>query len=235
MEFFLKIIFFITKQISRVVYRLPRPSHLAKEYAYKRISKVLRARLGDGSKILVIGGVRKSDYKYFLSYFNAICIDLEIKERVDLVTDAHFLPFRNNSYSGVILQAVIQCVNYPDIVIDEIYRVLKHGGLIYGGIPLCQQECPAPVDLWRWTEEGTKRLFHRFKEVEIGIAAGPFFALFDIILSVADNLTEDKDCNFVLWYFSLWFFYPLKILDTIFSKNKRLLRSSAAIYYIGEK
>ncbi len=41
------------------------------------------------------------------------------------------LPFRDNSFDFVIVHSVLEHVRYWKAVIDEIYRVLKHGGLVF--------------------------------------------------------------------------------------------------------
>jgi SAM-dependent methyltransferase len=231
----MRLVYFIAKQISRVVHRLPRPSHLGVNKSYARVSELLRQGLGDGARVLCVGGVRPSDYRFFLPYFHVICLDLEIKQRVDIVADAHFLPFKEGVFDGAILQAVIQCTKDPGRVVSEVYRGLRAGGLVYGSIPLCQEEAMTPVDYWRWTTEGTRLLFGGFKEIELGIASGPFVALFNIILSIAKNWSKDKDLNFVIWYFLLWLSYPLNLLDILTCKNRRLMAAAAALYYVGQK
>lgn len=45
--------------------------------------------------------------------------------------DGEHIPFGNNVFDVVIIRRVIECANNPQRLVDEIYRVLKSGGLVY--------------------------------------------------------------------------------------------------------
>ena len=52
-------------------------------------------------------------------------IDVYESQFVDVVCDAHYLPFKNNNFDGVWIQAVLEHVVEPRIVAAEIFRVLS--------------------------------------------------------------------------------------------------------------
>jgi ubiquinone/menaquinone biosynthesis C-methylase UbiE len=58
-------------------------------------------------------------------------INILAGDSVSLVSDAHRLPFQDNSIESQIYQAVLEHVQYPRRVIDEATRVLKPGSYLY--------------------------------------------------------------------------------------------------------
>lgn len=227
-------IHFFAKQASRILHRIPRPSHSGFNVGYKIASDILRKNIGKDDFVLCITKLRATNYPYF-SYFKILCVDISIQNGVNIQADAHYLPFKCNKFKGIILENAMQCLKAPHVVANEIKRVLANDGLAYLCVPFTQEDHPAPVDFWRFSQHGIRELFKELKEVELGIAAGPFVALFDIILSIAKNFTDDRDFNYCLWYLAVLVFYPLNIADMLFARNKRLLAASASIYYIGQK
>lgn len=60
-------------------------------------------------------------------------------ERVDL--DGGRLPFGDDHFDGVVLSHVVEHVSRPLPLVDEAFRVLKPGGVLY-------LECPSERSLW---------------------------------------------------------------------------------------
>ena len=209
---------FSAKQVSRVFHRLPRPSHSGFNVGYKLASDILRKNISKDDLVLCITKLRAANYPYF-SYFKILCVDISIREGVNVRADAHYLPFRRNAFKGVILENAIQYLKAPHIAVSEIKRVLANGGLAYLCVPFTQEDHPAPVDFWRFSQHGIRELFKGLRELELGEAAGPFVALFDVILSIAKNFTDDRDFNYCLWYLAVIVFYPLNFSDILFSKK----------------
>ena len=56
-------------------------------------------------------------------------LDLVGTENVDYIADAHYLPFKNETFDGVWIQAVLEHVVSPETVVKEIFRVLKNDGI----------------------------------------------------------------------------------------------------------
>jgi SAM-dependent methyltransferase/uncharacterized protein YbaR (Trm112 family) len=103
--------------------------------------------------------------------------DIYIGPRTQLVCDAHDLPFRDNTFDGVVCQAVLEHVLDPPRVVEEIHRVLKPGGIVYSEVPFMQQVHEGAYDFTRFTQLGHRRLFRRFDELRTGAAGGPGMAL----------------------------------------------------------
>ncbi len=103
--------------------------------------------------------------------------DVALGPRTDVICDAHFLPFADGAFDGVICQAVLEHVADPLRAVAEIHRVLRPNGLVYSEIPFMQQVHEGAYDFTRFTNNGHRRLFHRFEELDTGPTAGPGMSL----------------------------------------------------------
>ena len=74
-------------------------------------------------------------------------VDIYRAETVSVVCDAHYLPYPNETFDGVWIQAVLEHVVEPWVVVAEIHRVLKKSGLIYAETPLCSRSMRVPMTL----------------------------------------------------------------------------------------
>ena len=94
-----------------------------------------------------------------------------------VVFDAHDIPFEDDSFDGVIVQAVLEHVADPQRCVAEIERVLKPHGVIYAETPFMQQVHEGAYDFTRYTFLGHRRLMRNFEEIDSGVACGPGMAL----------------------------------------------------------
>lgn len=70
-------------------------------------------------------------------------------------------------FDGVFCTEVLEHVNQPFKAIEEIYRILKPGGLLIASSPFnFRIHGPLP-DNWRFSEHGWRVLLHDFDDVEI--------------------------------------------------------------------
>ena len=108
-------------------------------------------------RVLVIGGGEKGDGTKKLWMEKKIelhSIDIYGSNNVDIICDAHYLPFKNNFYDGVWIQAVLEHVVEPTKVVKEIYRVLKNNGVVYAETPFMQPVHEGAYDFTRYTVLG---------------------------------------------------------------------------------
>ena len=94
-----------------------------------------------------------------------------------LVADAHKLPFVDQSFDGVWIQAVLEHVLEPIDVVSEIHRVLRDDGLVYAETPFMQQVHERAYDFTRFTQSGHRWLFRSFTEISAGPVTGGGVAL----------------------------------------------------------
>ena len=167
----------------------------------------------------------------------SVNLDILPTELSNVVGDGHYLPFKENSFDGVVAQAVLEHVRNPVRVVKEIRRVLRKHGYVLADVPFLQPYHPDPSDYQRYTLEGITELFSTFQEVEKGICSGPissFLKLFTIVLPIL--ISFNNEFLYKSFHLSLrWLLFPLKYLDLFFIKNKRAHVVASAIYYIGKK
>ena len=131
-------------------------------------------------KVLVLGGARLGaglEAIIDIASIEFVESDVYLGPRTSLVSDAHWVPFDDASFDGVIAQAVIEHVADPHACAAEIHRVLKPRGLVYADTPFMQQLHAGAYDFTRFTHLGQRRLFRKFDEVSSGPTCGPGMAL----------------------------------------------------------
>jgi SAM-dependent methyltransferase len=165
---------------------------------------------------------------------NIISADLTFDANLDFVGDLHNLPLFPESMDGIILQMVLEHVKDPNLVIEEMYRLLKPGGFIY-----CETPFLYPVhdriDYRRWTHSGLTLLCGKFKRVDSGISIGPISTLITIarrhITLYFTSIYLEAAIDLILG----WILWPFKYLDEILPKPKDLDIVAGGVYYIGQK
>lgn len=128
------------------------------------------------SSVLVIGGGtigQGMEELYAHPRTNIIALDIYRSANVQLIADAHAIPLCDNAVDAVVIQAVLEHVLEPQTVVDEIWRVLRPGGIVYAETPFLQQVHEGPYDFMRFTESGHRYLFRRFSLLQSGVSGGP--------------------------------------------------------------
>lgn len=82
--------------------------------------------------------------------------------------DALALPFADGSFDLVLSQAVLEHVAEPQVYVDELFRVLAPGGLVWLEAAFLQPVHQAPVHFFNVTPFGLAYLCRRFEVVEQG-------------------------------------------------------------------
>lgn len=100
-------------------------------------------------------------------------VDIYASPSVDFICDAHYLPFPDEAFDGIWIQAVLEHVQDPEKAVREIHRILRPGGVIYAETPFMQQVHEGGYDFSRFTAVGHRNLFRNFDETGSGAVAGP--------------------------------------------------------------
>ena len=139
----------------------------------------LKARAPNPSVLIIGGGALSGgvDAFYHDDSVQVIATDVYASPNTCLLADAHLLPFRNEAFDGVWITAVLEHVLEPHVVVEQIYRVLKPGGLVYAETPFMQQVHEGPHDFTRFTRSGHRWLFRKFDQIDTGVMGGPASAL----------------------------------------------------------
>jgi SAM-dependent methyltransferase len=108
-------------------------------------------------RVLDIGcGTRP--YRKFIECSSYIGIDEVCSAGIEAQASALRMPFADGSFDGAILSEVLEHVPEPQVAVNELYRVLKSGGIAYVSAPMSWALHYQPHDYWRFTHYGLAHL-----------------------------------------------------------------------------
>ncbi|WP_229415332.1 class I SAM-dependent methyltransferase [Moorena bouillonii] len=204
---------------------------------YKKFTELLLKQT-DTPKVLIIGGsVIGQGMEELLSVpaIEIIESDVAFDSRIAVIFDAHNIPFKDNSFDGVIIQAVLEHVVDPSRCVEEIHRVLKKDGLVYSETPFMQQVHLGRYDFTRFTHLGHRRLFRKFEEICSGAVCGPGMALAwsyqYFILSFVKSPMARGLIKVIARLTSFW----LKYFDDYLINKSGTFDSASGFYFMGKK
>lgn len=185
-------------------------------------------------RVLVIGSGEKGSGAESLWSNPAIEIhgsDIYGSASVDLICDAHYLPLESGGYDGVWIQAVLEHVVEPRIVVAEIFRVLKKGGLVYAETPFMQQVHEGAYDFTRYTALGHRYLFKAFEAIDFGGNKGPEVVFAWSVRYLIWSLTRSRKLGRILGLGVGILMRPLAYLVSAASLHD----ASSGVYFLGRK
>ncbi len=97
---------------------------------------------------------------------NRVGIDIAPGEGVDVIGDAHELPFDSGSFEQILCSEVLEHLAKPEQAVKEMARVLGDGGRLVLTVPFIYPIHEAPYDYQRFTLYGLRRLFEHFFDIE---------------------------------------------------------------------
>lgn len=195
--------------------------------------KTFLASLPRKPKILVIGGGTKGNGTEELwnnDDVQIISIDVYGSDNTSFIADAHYLPFVDEAFDGILIQAVLEHVVDPPTVVSEIFRVLKCGGIVYSEIPFMQQVHEGAFDFTRYTLSGHRWLYRNFDEMGSGTVKGPAVVLAWSIRYAARPLLGKALSTGLFGVCMLLF----KLTDKLY-KHTRSVDGASETFFIGEK
>ena len=162
---------------------------------------------------------------------NSINLDIQKYPGIDLVADAHELPFVSESFNICVLSAVLQYCRNPFQVAKEVCRVLMPGGFAVVDAPFVQHYCLGTPDLYRFSKDGLKAVFDDHLEIvrcDVSISGGSALAFY--LQGISNVLTSNKYIRFILTNLVSIMVYPLSFLKF---KNKHEI--AGAFILLGRK
>ncbi|WP_292927807.1 class I SAM-dependent methyltransferase [Novosphingobium sp. PASSN1] len=198
----------------------------------ERVGKDILARLGGRpvdkpGVILVIGSGEVGngmEEMYRTSDVALIGLDIYVSDSTDVVADAHQIPFADGTFDAVWIQAVLEHVLDPQMVVDEIWRVLRPDGVVFSSTPFMQQVHEQAYDFARFTRSGHRWLYRRFDVIEAGSAIGVGTALFWSLRYFFRGVVGSKRIGDALAGAFFW----LKVFD----RATKLQEDGASVTYI---
>lgn len=120
-------------------------------------------------RVLVVGagGVR-----YGAEDDEVVHTDVAFAAHVQVIADAHDLPFPDQDFDLVLAVAVLEHVADPQRCVGEFWRVLKSDGCVFATTPFLQPVHMGAYDFTRFTPLGHRRLFRHFDEIRRGCGHG---------------------------------------------------------------
>ena len=91
---------------------------------------------------------------------------------VDVVGDAHALPFPDGTFEQILCTEVLEHLNAPQQAIDEMWRVLAPGGTLILTTRFVFPLHDVPGDFFRYTKYGLRHLLRDWEMVSLEEEAG---------------------------------------------------------------
>ena len=158
---------------------------------------------------------------------------------VDYVGSAESIPLDDETVDLIVTQEAFEHIQNPDKAINECFRVLRRGGVIYFQVPFIIGYHPGPTDFIRFTKEGVEEFLTRAgfsikqMDITVGSATGyyrisvEFFAI--LISGPIDFLYIPAKA-----FFSL-ILYPIKWLDFWFNFSSQKDRIPGGYFAVARK
>jgi SAM-dependent methyltransferase len=204
---------------------------------YARLRDLLRAQ-ADYPKVLVIGGSILGQGMEALAGardLELVATDVSFGPLTAVVCDAHDIPFADETFDGVIAQAVLEHVVDPHRCVDEIHRVLKQGGVVYAETPFMQQVHMGRFDFTRFTHSGHRRLFRRFEEIAGGPVCGPGMALAWSYQYFLVSFAKSRTMRGVLRALARVTSFYLKYADFYLINKPAAIDAASGFFFMGRK
>ncbi len=166
-----------------------------------------------------------------------VTLNLDAFTNVDVVGDAHCIPFMSDTFDSVICNAVLEHVTNPEKVVAEAIRVLKPGGKLYAEVPFIFFFHGYPSDFRRFTLEGMRVLFAGLTDARFGITNGPVSATLQSVNTLLQLIIPPR----ARWALKLargvfgWTAFPLKYLDRRINLRDDAHILAGGFYVLGEK
>jgi SAM-dependent methyltransferase len=133
-------------------------------------------RAGEQLRILDVGCGVKPYYPFFARVAGSyVGVDVVENPVAELLGPVEALPVDDGSFDVVLCTQVLEHADDPAQAVRKLRRVTARGGRVLASTHGVQVYHPSPVDYWRWTHEGLRRLFDENAEwssLSVGAAAG---------------------------------------------------------------
>jgi SAM-dependent methyltransferase len=170
----------------------------------------------------------------------AINLDIAPGPHVNVLGDAHRLPFRSGTLSWIVSQEVFEHLPDPFIAAAEVARVLRPGGTVYLQVPFIIGYHSIPHDYYRFTSRGLRFLVERsgLSVIAEGTAVGPGTSVYRILVELAATLAAvvgGRSSYRLAKASSAVLLAPVRLLDRLPVGDDSLSRIPAGFYIIAEK
>lgn len=183
--------------------------------------------------VLVIGGGEVGsgvELLYSTEDVDVLGFDIYASPTTQFIADAHRIPLANESVDVVLIQAVLEHVLEPPVVVQEIHRVLRDRGVVYADSPFLWPVHEGPYDFCRFTDSGHRYLFRHFERVDSGVVAGAGTQLALSIELFFRSLLRSRSAGAIARLAVWW----LPHLDR-FLEPRHSIDGASSTYFLGRK
>lgn len=112
-------------------------------------------------------GAKDSPYKIFIPFTTYLRLDTSNETQPDICDDLHEVEWESDYFDTVIATEVLEHLYDPHKAVNEIYRLLKPGGVCIASTRFIFPYHAGPNDYYRFTWDSLRYIFNEFTEVEI--------------------------------------------------------------------
>lgn len=165
------------------------------------------------------------DRMYKELFPNSICVDIDKNRKPDMIVDVHHMEvFADNTFDCILCTEVLEHCYAPWIAADEMFRVLKPGGILLLSTRFVYPLHDTPYDYYRFTKYGLKMLFNNYRILELREEAAPEETMGVLYQRLAFQ-TKTK-----LPFLRLWWF----LVAEVYGRKQTKLRQYGNLHHIGE-
>jgi SAM-dependent methyltransferase len=167
-----------------------------------------------------------------------ICTDIQPGPGIDIVADAQHMPqIPSGSADCVFLVSVLQYVPLPQKAIDEAFRILRPGGIIFVNLPFIWFYDPDPIDFNRLSVPGLELLCSQFERITSGSRRGPASTFCDLLIrfiGILFSFNSDALYTAVV-YCAKWSLFWIKYLDIVIAHYSMAYLMFSSPHFLGRK
>ena len=112
-------------------------------------------------------GAKGAPYERYVPATRYMRLDINPSRPADIHCDLHELHWEPDYFDTVLCLEVLEHLYDPQRAIDRIFDVLKPGGVCLLSTRFLYRYHPDPEDHYRFTWDSLRRLFRRFRHVEV--------------------------------------------------------------------
>lgn len=154
--------------------RIFHPQYLVNEHLRKIVKSKFICRLSENGHVKILDvGCGSKPYQYLAPSVDWFGIDIIKGPNVDLVIDkSSKWALDDNTFDAILCTEVLEHAVNPELVIDEIWRVLKPNGIALITSPFVYGVHGEPSDFRRYTQFGLVKAADKFQVLEFGMLGG---------------------------------------------------------------